>query len=164
MAGCWHAHTLRRSSPPKLQLVPGPSQAHDIARHRGGGWECRKCGRRSMDAQTLQVEFCMGHAAARIPAQVADGRVTSNGHRLWRTADVVWCCICGRNTSRRLAKLREDCPGRPTQPWRLANLKAGRAAKARASDPPIGRPAPLAPAEWEDWQLRDAESGAGPGR
>ncbi|CAK0866978.1 unnamed protein product [Prorocentrum cordatum] len=129
--------------PPRLQLVPEASEAHVPARRRGGGWECQRCGKRSTTAQALRDERCVGHAAARLHVQLAGARVTSHGHHLWRTAGVVWCCRCGRNVERHLVKLRERCPGRPAQPWKLANLKAGSAPKARATDPPLGRPVPL---------------------
>ena len=94
----------------------------------------------------------MGHAAARLVVDVGSAGLRSRGHRLWRTADVVWCCLCGRNTVRRLAGLREECPGGPSNKSMLDNLKAGRAAKARVTDPPIGVPAPLSVMEWEAWR------------
>ena len=92
--------------PPQLELVPDPSERHDLRRRQGGGWECRRCRRHAAQYRTLEVERCPGSAAARLVVDVGSAGLSSRGNWLWRTADVVWCCLCGQSTARRLAGLR----------------------------------------------------------
>ncbi|CAK0884123.1 unnamed protein product, partial [Prorocentrum cordatum] len=143
----------RQGARPSIQLVPGPAQAHDIQRRPGGRWECVRCHRRA-PLQVLRDECCRGHVAANLPIVFTTAGAVSNGHRLWRTSTWIWCQRCGQHAQRRLAGLRGECLGRPGQPWRLLNLRAGREPNAHVADPPVGVPAPFTEAEWEEWQAR----------
>ncbi|CAK0869776.1 unnamed protein product, partial [Prorocentrum cordatum] len=110
----------RQGARPSIQLVPDTAQAHDIRRRPGAADEC-----------------CRGHVAASLPIVFTTAGAVSDGHRLWRTSTWIWCRRCGQHAQRRLAGLRGECLGRPGQPRRLVNLRAGKEPNAHVADPPV---------------------------
>ncbi|CAK0879271.1 unnamed protein product [Prorocentrum cordatum] len=144
-----------------MQLLLFPDMRGDFGAVKTGGW---RLGVPEVRQAICRSPGALGRALRRSRGGAAPSAAGHRTGHLWRTAEMVWCRRCGRHVVRRLAKLREECPGRPTQQWQLANLKAGRVPKARTTDPPIGRPAPLMEAEWDAWGSRDPAPAAAAGR
>jgi ribonuclease HI len=119
---------------------------------------CLKTVRGARELEVGMLTACVEHPAHRLCRGTLASHASANGHHLWSTGPHVWCALCGHHTERCRRKLATPCTGVVVAKWCLANLRAGRAPRARVAEAPVGRPVRLTVAGWVRWRFEKDEN------
>ena len=111
----------------------------------------------SAQQAALDKAGCSGHSTVRLVLDDLGPYVRVHGHRLWKTGPYVWCALCGSHAHLRIRGLDGRCRGKLVSTSGgvargRANLRAGRAPKAKVGDEPAGVPVRLTLHQWLVWK------------